>query len=350
MHGAGDRRDVREGRKLLHHVDADRLTPMKNTAYTLLFCDGDDDAGEDKKVYSGIDGNRVYVTYDYSFRSKLIQSSEDVQSRYAIISDTLQSYGLKLRESWKKERYYAKNNTYANMIFRGKTLCLLLAIAPESLEGTKYFYENVGNVKKYESVPVMVRVRSGRGCKYALELIKMMLESAGFTQKRPVSETFTFHKPEDKMALVEKGHIKVMMTNGEGEPIAADFEAMKNMKFNLSAGMPILKRVTAEEAAAIPDAEVENFIETEAVKEDVTGRRKGIINIDTISDAYNDGDTVTLQSLITKKLVAKNIGFIKVLARGALDKALTVKANDFSIDAAKMIVIAGGSVVKLKKG
>jgi len=296
-----------------------------------------------------VDGNRVYVTYDYSFRSKLIQSSEEVQSRYAIISDTLQSYGLKLRESWKKERYYAKGNTYANMIFRGKTLCVCLAIAPESLEGTKYFYENVGNVKKYESVPVMVRVRSGRGCKYALELIKMMLEGAGFAQKRPVSDTFTFHKAEDRMALIEKGYIKVMMTNGEGEPIAADFEAMKNLKFNLSAGMPILKRVTVEEAAAIPDAEVESFIETEAVEEEaITGRRKGIINIDTISDSYKDGDTVTLQSLIAKKLVAKNIGFVKILARGALDKALTVKANDFSIDAAKMIVIAGGSVIKLK--
>ena len=72
-----------------------------------------------------------------------------------------------------------------------------------------------------------------------------------------------------------------MMTNGEGEPIAADFEAMKNMKFNLSAGMPIQKKVTVEEAAAIPDAEVEAFIETETVKEEiVTGRKKGIVNID----------------------------------------------------------------------
>jgi ribosomal protein L15 len=151
------------------------------------------------------------------------------------------------------------------------------------------------------------------------------------------------------MDLVEKGYIKVMMTNGEGEPIAADFEAMKNMKFNLSAGMPIQKKVTVEEAAAIPDAEVEAFIETETVKEEiVTGRKKGIVNIDTISEAYADGETVTLQSLIAKKILPKNIGFVKILARGVLDKALTVKANDFSIDAAKMIVIAGGSVVRLK--
>ena len=312
--------------------------------------DDSDEAGEDTKVFSISTGNRVYVTYDYSFQSKLAQSSADVQSRYALISDTLLSYGLKLRESWKKERYFAKSKTYANMIFRGKTLCVCLAIKPESLENTKYFFENVGNVKKYESVPVLVRIRSGRGCKYALELIKMMLEGAGIAQKRPVSDHFTVRPALTKEELVEKGYIKVMMTDGEGHPIPADFEAMKNNKFfSQNAGMPILKKVSVEEAAAIPDEEVKNFIDTEEEKEvDVKGTKKGIINIDTISENYRSGDTVTLQSLIAKKLVAKNIGSLKVLARGTLDKALTVKAHDFSMDAAKMIVIAGGIVIKLK--
>ena len=308
--------------------------------------DDTDEAAEEKKVFSAQGGNRIYVTYDYSFQSKLSQSSEDVQSRYAVISDTLLSYGLKLRESWKKERYYFKGTTYANIVFRGKTLCVCLAIKPESLEGTKYFFDNVGNVKKYESVPVMVRVRSGRGCKYTVELIKMMLEAVGITQKRPVSDSFALRKPEDKESLIEKGLIKVMMTDGEGNPVPADFEAMKNNKFT---GMPLMKRVTVEEASAVPDEQIKNFIETEEEKEDEAyGRRKGIVNIDTISDAYKDGETVTLQNLIAKRLVPKNIHFVKILARGALDKALTVKAHDFSLDAAKMIVIAGGSVVKLK--
>lgn len=40
---------------------------------------------------------------------------------------------------------------------------------------------------------------------------------------------------------------------------------------------------------------------------------------------------------------------VKVLARGSLDKALTVEAADFSLPAVKMIVITGGKVVKLKK-
>ena len=308
--------------------------------------DIDEDAGEDKKVFADEKGERVYVTYDYSFRAKLMLSNEEVQGRYALISDTLLSYGLKFRESWKKERYFLKGKTYANITFRGKTLCVYLAIAPESLEGTKYFYENVSGVKKYESIPVMVRVRSGRGCRYAVELIKMMFEAAGLVQKRPVSDTFNY-RTATKDELAEMGFIKVMMTDGTGEAVAADFEKMRTLKF---ASMPIMKKVTVEEAHQVPDEEVEQFIETEDEKEDELplGRRKGIVNIDSISDAYNDGDEVTVKSLIEKKLLPKNTHFVKILARGALDKALTVKAHDFSMDAAKMIIIAGGSVVKLK--
>jgi ribosomal protein L15 len=254
---------------------------------------------------------------------------------------------MKCRESWKKERYFFKGKTYANIIFRGKTLCVCLAIDPKSLEGTKYFYEDVSATKKYESIPVMVRVRSGRGCKYALELIKMMFDAAGIEQKRDISDSFTY-RTATKDELIEMGFIKVMMTDGDGEAVAADFNAMKTLDF--SAGMPILKKVSVEEVAVVPDEEVAQFIETETDENNTgSGRRKGIVNIDSISAAYNAGDVVNLKSLKEKKLIAKNIDFVKVLARGTIDKSLTVKADDFSMDAVKMIIITGGTVIKLKK-
>ena len=311
--------------------------------------DGEDDALEDKMLYADATGNKVYVTYDYSFRSKLIQSSEEIQSRYAVISDTLRSYGLELRESWKRETYCDDSSVYASMIFRGKTLCLCLAIAPDSLEATKYFFDNIGNIKGYEAVPVMVRIRSGRGCKYALELIRMMMDGRGLGQIRAVADTYTFQTPLDKAALIENGYIKVMMTDSAGQSVADSPKAINDMLSNLSVGMPILKKVSVEEIASIPDSEVEKFIETENVgADDISGIRKETVNIDAISDVYSDGDTVSIESLIAKKLVAKNVGYVKILASGELDKALTVMANDFSIDAAKMIIVAGGRAVKLK--
>ncbi len=311
--------------------------------------EGDDE--EDKKVFSGIFGDRIYVTYDYSFESKLVQSTEEVQRRYYELSELLLSYKIKKRRSWKKERYFLKGKNYVHMIFRGKTLCLCMAIAPESLEGTKYSFENVGGVKKYESVPVMVRVRSGRGCKYAAELIKMMFDEAGIPQKYQPEDKFELLPYEDKQQLIDRGAIKMLMTDGSGEVVNADFEAMKSGKFNLmNEGMPIMKRVSAEDVAAIPDEAATPFVETELESDDeiTYGRRKGIVNIDTISAAFSDGDVVTINALKAKHLVPKNIHFVKVLARGILDKNLTVKAHDFSMDAVKMIVIAGGNVVKLK--
>ena len=60
-----------------------------------------------------------------------------------------------------------------------------------------------------------------------------------------------------------------------------------------------------------------------------------------------------MASLKTKKLVDKKAKFVKVLARGTLDKALVVKAGDFSKTALEMIVLTGGKPIhvtyKIKK-
>ena len=63
---------------------------------------------------------------------------------------------------------------------------------------------------------------------------------------------------------------------------------------------------------------------------------------------YSDGEEVTLESLIEKGLIPPKTGYIKVLARGVLDKKLNVVANDFSIPAIKMIVLVGGHAKKIK--
>ena len=56
-----------------------------------------------------------------------------------------------------------------------------------------------------------------------------------------------------------------------------------------------------------------------------------------------------MPSLRQKGLIDKRASSYKVLARGKLDKALTVEAADFSLPAVKMIVLTGGKVVKIKK-
>ena len=75
---------------------------------------------------------------------------------------------------------------------------------------------------------------------------------------------------------------------------------------------------------------------------------KAVVNIDTLSENFNDGDEVTLEKLIEKKLVPSKTGYVKVLARGVLDKKLTVDLNDYSLQAVKMIVLVGGHAKRIK--
>lgn len=77
------------------------------------------------------------------------------------------------------------------------------------------------------------------------------------------------------------------------------------------------------------------------------GGKKAIVNIDTISNNFADGDVVDLAALKQKKLVSRKDNAVKVLARGTLDKCLTVVADDFSVDAVKMIVLVGGTAKEL---
>ena len=97
----------------------------------------------------------------------------------------------------------------------------------------------------------------------------------------------------------------------------------------------------AEAKAMVTDEQAEDAIE-EAVTEH-TGK-KGIINVDTISNAFDENDTVTVAKLKEKKLIPPSVGQVKLLARGTLNKVLHVELQDFSLEAVKMVIATGGTV------
>ncbi len=110
----------------------------------------------------------------------------------------------------------------------------------------------------------------------------------------------------------------------------------------------VKKEVTVEEASElVSDEVVEEALEIKYVK--LEGGKKTIINIDTISENYKDGDEVNIKSLKEKGLIQPKYSSYKVLARGMLNKKLKVVADDFSNEAIKMIVLTGGEVVELKE-
>ena len=75
---------------------------------------------------------------------------------------------------------------------------------------------------------------------------------------------------------------------------------------------------------------------------------KNIINIDKLNDAFSAGDEVTLEKLKAMKLVPASTKRLKVLADGHLNKPLKIYAEQFSVQAIKMIVLTGGEAIVKK--
>jgi large subunit ribosomal protein L15 len=66
-----------------------------------------------------------------------------------------------------------------------------------------------------------------------------------------------------------------------------------------------------------------------------------VVNLDTLGERFDAGVEVTPELLRERGLVGRQ-GLIKVLARGDISKALTVRAHKFSGKAAEKIQAAGG--------
>ncbi|MBQ8302150.1 MAG: uL15 family ribosomal protein [Clostridia bacterium] len=76
------------------------------------------------------------------------------------------------------------------------------------------------------------------------------------------------------------------------------------------------------------------------------GSGREVINIGIISDNFNAGDVVDVNSLKAKGLIEEKYANVRILSGGRIDKALTVYANDFSLSAVKMIALSGGKAIK----
>ena len=68
-----------------------------------------------------------------------------------------------------------------------------------------------------------------------------------------------------------------------------------------------------------------------------------VVNLDTLAARFGADTVVTPELLLEHGLMSGARRLVKVLARGDVDKALTVRAHKFSGKAAEKIVAAGGT-------
>jgi len=72
-----------------------------------------------------------------------------------------------------------------------------------------------------------------------------------------------------------------------------------------------------------------------------------VVNLDTLGARFDAGVVVTPELLRERGIVPNGKGLVKVLGRGEIGKALTVRAHKFSGKAAEKIAAAGGQAESL---
>jgi len=66
------------------------------------------------------------------------------------------------------------------------------------------------------------------------------------------------------------------------------------------------------------------------------------VNVESLEEKFNDGDTVTAEKLLEAGIIKKTLDGVKILGNGDLTKKLTVQAQKFTAGAKEKIEAAGG--------
>lgn len=312
---------------------------------------------EGAKVMNIVASPGMFIRYRYnrSFEAKLIQSDDTVKRYYSELKNCLLSYKkVTPRISWRHESFRKGRPAAAKFVIRGKTLCLCLALDPENYEESKYIVDDMSRYAKFANTPLMYRIKNERRLRYAKELIAFLFE--GTEPSGHEDEDFAAIPYEDTQSLVERGLIKIVSyrevaieekTENEEEEFEDD-DDFAGEDFDDD---------DDDELDEISASDVGSYMADDRAKlrvqegNEVSDRtRSGIVNVDTLGKFFNEGEKVTVAEI--KRRVSyfpKNITYIKVLARGKLDKPLIVVADDFSLEAVKMIVLTGGRAIRTKR-
>ena len=305
-------------------------------------------------------GMFIRYRYNRSFSAKLIQSEDRVKRYYSELKNCILEYKKVVpRVSWRHESFRYGRPSVAKFVIRGKTLCLCLALNPADYAESKYIVDDMSRYAKFAGTPLLYRIKNDRRCRYAKELIARLFDGAERAERE--EEDFSLIPYEETQALVEKGLIRIVSyeelaipEQSEGEPeklVEEEFEDDDDFEGEdfEDEDEDELEEVSASDVSSLmADDRAKLRVQQGEGYSDRT--RSGVVNIDTLGRFFEEGEKVTLEE-IKKRVpyVPKNITYIKVLARGTLSKPLVVVADDFSLEAVKMIVLTGGRAIRNRK-
>ena len=283
---------------------------------------------------------KVQIRYDKSQAAKLMQSDSVVKDYYDVIKNELLSYkGVKCRLSWKHESFRKGRVCVAKLKVRGKHLRLLLPLNPNDYVDTKYKVKDLSDKKNHADTPCGYSIKNDRRSVYAKDLIATVMQANDAEKIETEFVKYSREFPYDTTDnLIYRKLIKLIYSRAVDGAAAGETVRYEPVQ-----------AITAEEVQSLmTDKEAEESVEESSRIADKT--KTGIVNVDVLSKTFEAGEKVTLDEI--KKRVPgfnKKTTYVKVLARGLIDKPLTVEADDYSLDAVKMILLTGGTVIRTRK-
>ena len=353
---------------------------------------------------------RFVIRYHYSFRAKLALSAEEVKGYYIALSNEIACYKkVKTHISFKQERVSSGRTHLAVMLFKGKKLCIAFALDPAEYAETKYRGIDVSQVKRFARTPMLLKISSPRKLNYALYLLGQLAEKYGLVKGEPkevidhvdsatkdeliaqklitvtgmkkseeseygafvksveepaeeVAEEVTEEPVEEVAEEVTEEPAEEIAEEVTEEPVeevaeevAATEEEIPEEEPEPVEELPVRDFETVEEISvneveeAMTDTQAHELVEEViARKHKHHSKKRAVINVDALAHNYRAGERVTVENLHEKGLIPKEAGIVKVLAKGVLNKPLIVEADDFSVEAVKMIVLTGGRAIRKK--
>ena len=161
-----------------------------------------------------INGVVVPARYRSSFMSRLIQSEPPIQDYYNVLKNALLSYkGVKARMSWNCESFNKGRVQCAKLNVKGRTFLVYLGLNLDEYNVNKYHFSDASDKPKFEKVPMMLKIKSERGLKYALELIDEVMSKNGIERGKESNEDF--HMPyASTFELVRRDLVKLILPPG----------------------------------------------------------------------------------------------------------------------------------------
>ena len=282
--------------------------------------DDEEDEEEDDEVDT--EEEAKVEGYNKKVLLKLKTSCDRTQKYYSDLRNELRCYkALKFKSNNTGDTYSFKNKVVFKVTIFPKALKIYFALKPEDYQVSKYHHKDAKDVKKYESIPLLLRVSSDRSYKYALELLEELAKK--------LKKTKSNVKKVDFMPDFETTSKALLIENGGEEILRAS--------------------CTKDHSTCISDGLAKKCMMLRC-RGPIEGEKNVCeISIGELSAAFKTSYVITLDLLKKVGLADKNANYLKVTAMNNCYKAITIFADEYEPEVIRMVVSTGGNITKLVK-